>query len=129
MSVLGMGTDVASVARFSGILDRFGRRFLERCFGEGERASILQQEAAAPVRAALYWAAKEATLKALGRRVRHIPYREVEVVVVPPHGSPELQLHGQAGHLARECGVRRIHLSLAHDGDLALAMVVLEGAG
>ncbi len=43
-------------------------------------------------------------------------------------GAPTLELHGTAAGAARALGVSRVHLSLTHDGGVAVAAVVLEGA-
>ncbi len=125
MSVRGIGTDIASIERFTGILERTGERFLRRCFREGERQYIQGRGSGAAASAAARWAAKEAFLKALGCSVSRVPYQDVEVVR-EAGGAVKLRLHGKALALARTCGVGRTHLSLSHDGGLALALVVLE---
>jgi holo-[acyl-carrier protein] synthase len=127
LSLLGIGTDIAAVGRFADILERFGTRFLERCFTPAEREIILADRPAAPALAAERWAAKEALLKALGRPVKHIPYRDIEVLQ-GPGGGVSLHLQGQALKAARSCSARAAHLSLGHDGGLAVATVILESA-
>jgi holo-[acyl-carrier protein] synthase len=42
-------------------------------------------------------------------------------------GAPLLHLEGAAKALADELGVQHIHLSISHDGGVAVAMVVCEG--
>jgi phosphopantetheinyl transferase (holo-ACP synthase) len=43
--------------------------------------------------------------------------------------APYFVLHGQAADLAARSGVGRLHLSMSHTDDLAIAFVVAEAAG
>jgi len=51
------------------------------------------------------------------------------VVVSDDQGAPSLVLSGGARSLADSRGVSRLHLSLSHDGGVAVAYVVAEGDG
>ncbi len=42
-------------------------------------------------------------------------------------GRPTLLLRGAAGEIAEGMGVERISISLTHTGELAFAIVILEG--
>jgi len=120
LSVLGIGTDIVSVARITRMLDRHGERFLARCFRPGE--IILS----APASVAGRWAAKEAFLKALGADVSGIPYRSIEVVK-STHGPVELVLHGRASDALAAVGADGIHLTISHEREFAVATVIIEG--
>jgi holo-[acyl-carrier protein] synthase len=48
-------------------------------------------------------------------------------VVNDPLGKPELRLCARAEELFREKGLKKAHLSLSHDGNYAIASVILEG--
>lgn len=126
--IVGIGVDLTRVDRVQRVLDRFGERFLRRVFTEGER----QAAGSGPERArrlAARFAAKEAALKALGTGLSGgIRWRDVEVAR-RPGGPPRLLLHGRAAEVAAGRGVDRAHVTLAHDGPYAVAVVVLEGAG
>jgi holo-[acyl-carrier protein] synthase len=79
----------------------------------------------APHLAARY-AAKEAFVKALGLGMRAgMSWQEIEVVR-NELGAPSLRLFGQAEKIAVERQVTAIHLSYSHEGDYALATVILE---
>jgi holo-[acyl-carrier protein] synthase len=118
--------DVVKVERLAQSLARFGERMERRLFTEGELAYCRSFSDPLPHLAARF-AAKEALLKALGTGLREgISWQDVEVVN-NPLGKPELRLTGKARELAERCGARRSFLSLSHDGDVAIAMVVLEG--
>lgn len=81
------------------------------------------------------WAAKEAFVKAwssanYGRPpVRaDVPMREIEVVC-DAWGRPAVKLRGDVAAAVRESlGETAVHVSLSHDGDVAVAYVVLERA-
>jgi len=126
--ILGVGTDLAKVARFEAALARHGARFPARILGEHEHAQWQQRNDKAAFLAKRF-AAKEAFVKALGVGLRHgMRWGEIQVVN-DALGRPLLQLSGRAGELAEAAGVRTTHLSLSDEAGLALAMVVLEDAG
>lgn len=127
MAILGLGTDLARSGRFRRFLDEGKSALLERLFTEGERAYALAKADPAPYLAARF-AAKEAGMKAFGLGWREgLSWHDFEVVR-DPLGRPELVLGGRAAELAAERGVRAVHLSYSHDGDYAVATVILEGA-
>ncbi|MFJ4221774.1 holo-ACP synthase [Curtobacterium luteum] len=74
-------------------------------------------------RYAARWAAKEATMKALGHGLDRIDPHEVEVVSTDG-AAPDLLLHGEAAAVATAHGITRWAVSLTHDNDLALAFVI-----
>jgi holo-[acyl-carrier protein] synthase len=126
--IVGIGTDMVEVSRVARLLERYGDRFLERVYTEGEARYALS--AARPAeRLAGRFAVKEAVLKALGTgKALGILWRDVETVR-GRGGAPEARLHGEAkGWLARRGG-DRVHVSITHDGGKALAFVVIEGEG
>jgi holo-[acyl-carrier protein] synthase len=123
--VLGMGTDLIETRRLQQSMDRFGDRFLERIFTDGEIADCKRKKNAAESFAARF-AAKEAAAKALGTGISHgVSWREFEVKR-EPSGKPTMSLSGRAAELARAMGVRRVQLSLTHSRDLAMAVVLVE---
>ena len=124
MAIIGIGTDLAQCERFRKFLDR-ENKVLERIFSESERNYALRKRDPAPHLAARF-AAKEAFLKALGTGLRDgLAWRQV-CVDLDPLGCPALELSGRAAELMAERGARSAHLSYSHDGDYAVATVVLE---
>jgi holo-[acyl-carrier protein] synthase len=124
-SVVGVGIDAVDLDRFRRVL---GRRthLADRLFTEGERAYA--RAASDPVpRLSTRFAAKEATMKALGVGLGAFRFAEVEVVRLDLE-APTLVLHGSALARARRAGVARWHLSLTHTGQVAMAVVIAEGA-
>lgn len=128
--IISIGTDAVSVARIQAALAApHGERLLERVFTPAEVAYARGHRGTAESLAARF-AAKEACFKAVGAGwpKRGIRYHDVEVVR-EPSGKPRIALSGSLAALARGQGVQRVHLSLTHTAELALAFVVLEGQG
>ena len=114
--IVGVGVDVVEVARLARSLERTPS-LLDRLFTPAEQAVEKIESLAAR------FAAKEAAAKVLGAP----GLAWVEAEVVPEEsGKPTLVLHGEAAAYAARLGITRWHLSLAHDGGIATAMVVAE---
>ena len=108
------------------LIERYGRRFLEKIYTAAEIDEGLALRRCAPYFAARF-AAREAFFKALGTGWgRGVPLRDASVAR-EPSGRPVLVLRGRAAEAAGTRGVTAAHLSLAHEGDAAQAFVVLEG--
>jgi holo-[acyl-carrier protein] synthase len=123
--VLGLGTDLIEIERVQASMDRFGERFLDRVFTEGEIAYCMRKRQSAESFAARF-AAKEAGAKALGTGIsRGVSWKEIEVRREIGQ-RPTLHFSGRAGELADAMGVRRVQLSLSHSRKLATAMVLIE---
>ncbi|MDX2495495.1 MAG: holo-ACP synthase [Desulfuromusa sp.] len=124
MAIIGIGTDLARSERFRKFLDP-DNKVLERIFSEEERRYSLKKHDPVPHLAARF-AAKEAFLKALGTGLRDgLAWQQV-CVVLDPLGCPSLELSGRAFELMIERGAKKTHLSYSHDGDYAVATVILE---
>jgi holo-[acyl-carrier protein] synthase len=125
--VLGIGIDLCTVARMQKELDALGRGFLEAVFTAAEIAHGESRPHPAEHFAARF-AAKEATLKALaGGKASGSFWLDIEVED-DDDGAPRLVLHGRIRDIADDLGVRRLHVSLSHDRQLATATVIAEGA-
>lgn len=120
--ILGVGADLAAVGRIERALEN--PRFLERVYtpGERERLEGLCPERRAE-RAAGLFAAKEAVAKALGTGFRGFRFADVEILP-DAAGRPAVFLRGGAKALAGEGA--RLHVSISHDGKMALAFAVME---
>lgn len=121
--IVGLGLDVTELSRIEQSWERFGERFAEKILHPEELAKLPKN--AAPYLAARF-AAKEATVKALGTGFAEgIGFHDIQVNSLPS-GKPELLLHGAAKEKAKELGVQGMHISLTHGRDTAAAVVVLE---
>lgn len=124
--IVGTGTDLIEIARVRESLERYGKRFEDRVFTEGEVAYCRAKNKGEAESFAARFAAKEAAAKALGTGIsRGITWKEIEVTRRPGH-RPEVVFHGRAKEWAERLGASRAHLSLSHNRELAIATVVLE---
>ncbi len=121
--IVGIGVDVVEVSRFRTSIQRTPT-MRERLFTDGELRYVEPKVDPVPSLAARF-AAREAVMKALGLGLGAFGFHEVWVEV-EPSGAPRLVVTGRAAELAAERGVTSWHLSLSHDGDAAVAMVVAE---
>jgi holo-[acyl-carrier protein] synthase len=125
-TVVGIGVDAVDLDRFRALLARRPRLSF-RLFTDDERA-YASRAADPTARLATRFAAKEATMKALGVGLGAFSFVDVEVVR-SGLGPPHLVLSGGAEELARVAGVGRWHLSLTHTDLVAMASVLAEGDG
>jgi len=118
--------DIVETKRIAESIERFGDRFLDRVFLEGEIAYSKTMKFP-QLHLAARFAAKEALSKAFGTGIGHeMGWKDLEVVR-QPGGAPRIQLHGKAEAYARERGVREIHVSLSHTAEYGAASVVIVG--
>ena len=123
--IVGTGIDVVEVPRVAAAIERFGRRFLERIYTEGE-IRYCEAKANRVERYAARFAAKEAGMKALGTGWnRGVRWRDIEVRR-QPGGRPTLVFSGKAAEFAAELGATHTALSLTHTASEAIAQVILE---
>lgn len=123
--ILGTGTDLCEVDRIREAAERYGDRFLDRIYTASERTYV-ERKANKWERYAARFAAKEAGMKALGTGWRRgVRWQDFEVSNLPS-GRPTLRLHGVAREIAETQGVARIHLSLTHTAQMALAIAIFE---
>ncbi len=118
--MLATGVDIIEIPRVGRVLERYGRRFLERVFTPGEIAYCRER----PPNLAARFAAKEATMKALGTGTRGVGWKDIEVVR-HESGAPSIKLHGRAERRAQRLGVQEVALSLSHSREYAVAFVVV----
>lgn len=127
--IIGTGVDLCDIARIARTFERFGDRFMQRLYTDGERARADRRPARRADRLAQMFAAKEACSKALGTGFRKgVFWRDMEVVPLPS-GKPTLVLHG--GARARMLSLipagyaPLIDISLTDESGLAQATVIL----
>ena len=140
--ILGIGVDLVAVEEVERAFHRQGDAFLERLLTPRERAACgaaagddgpaAGGDGPAPgglERIAARFAAKEAAMKALGTGWGGgVGFADIEVVG-GRNARPGIEWHGGARAAAQALGATQVHLSLTHSAGLAVAVVVLEGAG
>ena len=128
--IIGMGNDLCNIERIASSLERFGERFENRIFTEGERAKARRRMRTAETYAKRF-AAKEACAKALGTGVprRGVHWKGMEVVNLPS-GKPTMNLTGGSAERLKEITPDghdvAIHLTITDDHPWASATVIIE---
>lgn len=116
-----IGIDLVEVGRLKRLVERYGDRFLMRVYGAAELAALQSRHDRYQFLAGRF-AAKEATIKALGKYLTtRPPYRNIQIVN-DNTGQPLLRLEGDPA-------LERLHLdsqvSISHERSHAAAVVVL----
>lgn len=120
--ILGLGSDLTPAARWVHLIDRFGPEKCTRKILHPDEAAYLLagNRERLPERLAGRWALREAFGKALGTGLDGWSWKELRYV------NGRLWAVGALADLLAARGVQRLHASVSHDGDLALAVVILE---
>ena len=127
--ILGTGIDLIEVDRVERAVKRplTGARFRARVFTEGEVAYCESRGRPRYQSYAGRFAAKEATMKALGTGWnRNAGWGEIEVIRQRGQ-APTIRLSGKAAEFARKRGITAFHLSITHTVATAMAHVIAEG--
>jgi holo-[acyl-carrier protein] synthase len=121
--IKGIGVDVIHVKRMHKW--RLTPGLLERYFHPIELAQAFSRGSGLELSLAARFAAKEAFGKALGTGLRGIVLKDV-MVENHHNGQPAIEVAGTALRALEKSGANRVHLSLTHEKDNAVAMVILE---
>jgi holo-[acyl-carrier protein] synthase len=121
--LIKIGTDICSLKRIESAYERFGVRFLERILTDDEKQYVLSDAPHTVTRLAGRFAAKEAVSKTLGTGWYGVTWKEVEIVR-EPSGEPTIRLHDRAQAIAERRGLKNWSLSISHEREYAVAMVV-----
>jgi len=121
--IAGIGVDVIHVNR----MERWRKLpgLLERYFHPDELSAAMAKGSGIELSLAARFAAKEAFGKALGTGLAGIVLKDI-MVKNRHNGQPEIIVFGTALDALKQSGAAHIHLSLTHERDNAIAMVVLE---
>jgi holo-[acyl-carrier protein] synthase len=117
--MLAVGVDLIELVRVKEGLEKYGHRFLDRVFTEGEQRYCNGRVECLAAR----FAAKEAVSKALGTGIGDASWREIEIVN-EENGRPVLCLHGAAQEIARKLNLDTWSISLSHTETHAIGMAV-----
>ena len=126
--IAGTGIDVVEVARIERALTRpaTGARFRARVFTAAEVKYCESRGRPRYQSYAARFAAKEATMKALGTGWnRNVGWSEIEVVRERGQ-APTIKLSGKAAAFGLRRKIERFHLSLTHTPATAIAHVIAE---
>jgi len=121
--IYGIGIDIVKVERMKSVVEKWGKKFLERVFTEGE-ISYCYEKKEPYLSLAVRFAAKEALIKAIGP-VAPVSLSNIEVINVEK-GPPLLRVGGKLNDFLKEKLIKKVHLSLSHEHEYGIACVVLE---
>lgn len=122
--IKGLGIDLIDNKRIEKIINRWGNKFLTKIFTSFEIA-YCEGKACSFEHYAVRFAAKEATVKMLGR-AEGVAWHDIEVRN-DEDGKPEIVLSNKAEEIAKCKGIIKIHISLSHEREMAIAEVIGEG--
>ena len=121
--IVGFGIDAVDISRIRRWME--DERLLARFFHPQELMETKSRGLTAAYSLAARFAAKEAYGKALGTGLKGITLKNI-LVTNNPNGKPELTLLGDAAVPFERIHGSRIHLSLTHESNMAIAAVILE---
>lgn len=121
--IAGIGIDIVHVGRITRWIGVPG--LVERFFHEKEIATARTRGSGEALSLAARFAAKEAFGKALGTGLSGMWLTDIEVEN-NHNGKPSLVLHGSALRRFEDLGGGIIHCSLTHEGENAVAIVIIE---
>lgn len=120
MAIVGIGVDVVDLARFTNLVERTPQ-IVDRLFTKAEQVSDEGHQL--PVMSlAGRFAVKEAVAKALGAPAG-MAWHDCEV---SNGGAPQISVRGSVAKVAEDQGVTNWHVSISHDGPVAIAYVIAE---
>lgn len=122
--IWGVGVDIISIHRIERAAIRWGERFLRRIFSSDELAYAMGKSNYYPSLAGMF-AAKEACAKALGCGIGPVSWLDM-CIERDERGRPFVLMEEAVFKRITGISNYRIHLSISHDEDNAIAMVVIE---
>jgi holo-[acyl-carrier protein] synthase len=123
--IIATGIDLIEISRIKAVFARSGDRFRDRVFTRSEIDYCESQGSPFSSYAARF-AAKEAVMKALGKGwFDGVRWTDIEVIR-EDSGRPSIKLGAFALAQFNILGGERIHLSLSHSRELAIAQVVID---
>ena len=122
--IYGVGTDIVKLSRVQRTYDRFGQRFVERLLMDEEVEQFDRNKW--PVRfLAMRFAAKEATVKAMGTGFAHGVWIRDVGTISNAWGRPEIIWSDRGRARCGELGIGDGHVSLTDDAGLIMAFAVV----
>jgi holo-[acyl-carrier protein] synthase len=118
-----VGVDIADVKRIKNALERWGNRFVARTFSSRE-ADYCRRHRDEALRFAARFAAKEAFIKCMGS-ARGILWNEIELLN-DRSGKPHFHLADSIRKKLEKRKIRKVHVSVTHTAEYAVAFVVFE---
>ncbi|KAG2211900.1 4'-phosphopantetheinyl transferase [Mucor mucedo] len=119
--ILGIGVDIVHLPRIASLITRRGSKVLAKRIlssREHKEFETFTDERQQLVYLGSRWCIKEAVYKAL-YPIHKLEWKQVSVI--KQAGKPDLDIVN-----GKLYGISKTHVSLSHDGDYAIAQVILE---
>lgn len=122
--IYGIGVDITEIKRIEKAISR-NTNFINKLFTDSE-IDILEKRNFRPEFVAGRFAAKEAISKAFGTGIRNFGFKDMEIIN-DSLGKPEVILKTKAQDVVTNIGKSyKIHLSISHEREYAVAYALLE---
>lgn len=118
-----VGVDMVKIARWEKILEKYPKR-IEKIFTEEEIAHCEKKGKKRAESYAALWGAREAAGKALGIGIFGSAWQDA-YVTWGEYGAPVLHLQGTFAKRAEALGISEMAISISHEDDLAITVVVM----
>jgi len=123
--IYGIGVDLVTIARLQKLISRFDNKIARKLLTADEYMFYETRQSKATFLASRF-AAKEAFAKALGTGFRNgLSLRHIEITA-DNLGKPVVKLHAVAQQLIDKLGISHYHVSISHEKEHVIAIIVLE---
>ena len=121
--IIGIGTDIVEVKRIAKAAEEYGARFINRIFTITEQEYCEKHQPTKMLHYAARFAYKEAFSKAIGTGItKGFQFKDCGVKNITS-GQPVADLNGT---ISEKWNNYKIHISLSHTDEYAVAVVVIE---
>ena len=120
--IYGIGIDLVRIERMKDVVDKWGKKFIQRVFTKDEISYCYEKEPLSFSRSP--FCGKEALIKAIGSEVV-VPLTDIEVIS-SENGKPVIKVNGKLKRFFEEKAIKQASISLSHEKDYGIACVVLE---
>lgn len=124
--ILGVGIDIVEIERFRKILSKKSAQSFLKKIAHPSEMKQANQSKFKPQYWASRFAAKEAASKALGTGFGKSFSPSEFAVLNEKNGKPIVSLHGKLEKHLKKLKVDYIHISLSHESNSAIAIVIFE---
>jgi holo-[acyl-carrier protein] synthase len=122
--IFGVGTDIVELSRIEATYRRFGEHFVNRLLMDEER--VLFDKSKWPARfLAMRFAAKEATVKAMGTGFAHGMWIRDVGIINNEWGRPLIIWSERGQRLCESMGIGEGHVSLSDEAGMVMAFAVV----
>lgn len=121
--IAGVGVDIVEIRRISEAMNNHVN-FIDKMFSKNEIEYLKSRNLRAQFVAGRF-AAKEAVSKALGTGFSGFEFKDIEIDRTAA-GKPIVVLKGKAKLIAQKYGDYKIHVSISHGVDSAIAYAIME---